>query len=296
MPILAVSLFLCLFQAAAAPVRPPITGIAKVSLTTTDAEAARRFYTGVLGLRTGGGCSGGNDGCYLVNDQQRIEIFSAPGTRPWDPLGELAFATPDVSAMRAYLLAHHIKGVGALETDGGRARFSLLDPGGRYLVFVQAPSPAASSRASVGEAVGARLLHVGFAVFDRKSADAFYRDLLGFRMYWQGGTKETDTDWVQLMVPDGSDSIEYTLNADPESGVDQLSVSNHLALGVVSVKAAVALMRKHGLQSKSQPAIGRDGKWHFDTLDPDAIRIELMEFAPVQAPCCHPYEAAHPQE
>jgi hypothetical protein len=28
--------------------------------------------------------------------------------------------------------------------------------------------------------------------------------------------------------------------------------------------------------------------------DPDATRVEFMEFKPAQKPCCHSYEAAHP--
>ena len=284
-------------HAATPPARPPITGIAKVGITSTQAESTRRFYSGVLGLRAGGGCDRGHDGCYLINDHQRIEVFQAPGTRPWNPLTELAFATPDVVGMRAYLLAHRVRGVGALAADeAGHPRFSLMDPAGMSLAFVEQPAPGSPARASANEQVSTRLLHVGFAVFDRKAADAFYRGVLGFRMYWQGGLKETDTDWVQLQVPDGSDWIEYTLNADPESGFGQLSLSNHLALGVSSLKPAVARLRARGLKSDGQPEVGRDGKWHFDTVDPDDIRVELMEFAPVRTPCCHPYEAPHPKE
>ena len=76
--------------------RPQITGIAKVDVWTTDVDASRRFYSGVLGLRSGGGCDRGHDGCYLVNDHQRIQVSKAPGTRPWDPLIKISFATPDV--------------------------------------------------------------------------------------------------------------------------------------------------------------------------------------------------------
>lgn len=88
-----------------------------------------------------------------------------------------------------------------------------------------------------------RLLHVGFAVFDRKAADAFYRGVLGFRVYWQGGLRETDTNWVQLQVPDGSDWIEYTLNADTESGFGQLSVSNPVSriLGHKAIAGTIAV-------------------------------------------------------
>ena len=257
---------LWLFQASG-PARPPITGIAKVSITTTDADATRAFYTRILGLRAGDGCSPGNDGCYLVNDSQRIEVYTAPGTRPWDPISEIAFATPDLAGMRAYLLAHHARALGRLERDAaGRPWFRLLDPAGTALAFVEPPALPRFGL-SVEEPVATRLLHVGFAVFDRKEADAFYRDVLGFRMYWQGGAKDADTDWVQLEVPDGSDAIEYTLNADPESGIDQLSVSNHLALGVAEVGPAVGRLRARGLATPAQlPSVATgSGTWNCAT-------------------------------
>ena len=115
-------------------------------------------------------------------------------------------------------------------------------------------------------------------------------------MYWHGGMKETGTDWVEIQVPDGTDWIEYMLDVSPDAGPDELGVTNHLALGVASMKPAVSRLRAFGLKSDARPDIGRDGKWHFDIFDPDGTRVELMEFEPVQAPCCHPYEASHPRE
>ena len=40
--------------------------------------------------------------------------------------------------------------------------------------------------------------------------------------------------------------------------------------------------------------IGRDGKWQLNLYDPDGTRVELMEFTPVQTPCCSSYTGPHP--
>jgi catechol 2,3-dioxygenase-like lactoylglutathione lyase family enzyme len=140
------------------------------------------------------------------------------------------------------------------------------------------------------------MFHAGFVVKDRPVEDRFYRDLLGFRMYWHGGMKDTDSDWVEIQVPDGSDWIEYMLNILPTADHDELGVMNHLALGVASMNPAFEQLRAHGLQTTEAPEIGRDGKWQFDIFDPDATRVEFMEFKPAQAPCCNAYEGSHPEQ
>jgi hypothetical protein len=44
-----------------------------------------------------------------------------------------------------------------------------------------------------------------------------------------------------------------------------------------------------------EPHIGRGGKWQLNLYDPDDTRVELMEFAPVQKPCCSEYTGPHPK-
>lgn len=273
--------------------RPRITGIAHVRVLATNADRSRDFYSRILGLGSGGAGCGSNVSCFSVNDRQQIEVVPA-GPRPTSNfIAEVGFETTDVGRMRRYLLAHKIA-AGPISTDAlGRKVSQLTDPEGHPLAFVQQPVRPKGFRAAA-EQVSRRLLHAGFVVRDVAAADRFYRVLLGFRMYWHGGMKDTDTDWVELQVPEGSDWIEYMLNIASDADHDELGVMNHLALGVDTMKPAVARLRAHGLTSDAQPEIGRDGKWQFDIFDPDATRVEFMEFQPAQAPCCNPYQAPHP--
>jgi len=65
---------------------------------------------------------------------------------------------------------------------------------------------------------------------------------------------------------------------------------NHLALGVPNAqKAYDALMARNG-PAKEKPKIGRDGKWQLNLYDADLTRVELMEPAPVQKPCCSEFK------
>jgi catechol 2,3-dioxygenase-like lactoylglutathione lyase family enzyme len=276
--------------------RPKITGIAHVRVYVASIDKSREFYTKIVGLPGGGGgCAGVSRPCFPVNvlPAQQIELEHVPSPAPKNWLAEVAFATDDVAQMRRYLLAHGVT-VGAISKDSnGAQHFELHDPEGNPIAFIQR-LPEAINYITSSNQVSTRLFHAGFVVKDRTVEDRFYLDLLGFRMYWHGGMKDTDNDWVEIQVPDGSDWIEYMLNILPTADHDELGVMNHLALGVVSMNPAFERLRAHGLQTTEAPEIGRDGKWQFDIFDPDGTRVEFMEFKPAQKPCCHPYEAAHP--
>jgi catechol 2,3-dioxygenase-like lactoylglutathione lyase family enzyme len=275
--------------------RPKITGIAHVRLYVSSLEKSNDFYTKIVGLPSAGlGCQGLSRPCFPVNPQQQIEVEQAPSPTPADWLAEVAFATDDAAQLRRYLLAHGVTPGGISKDRSGVQHFELRDPEGNRIAFLQQPLVTANYKTSANQ-LSTRLFHAGFVVRDAAVEDRFYRQLLGFRMYWHGGFKDTDVDWEELQVPDGSDWIEYMLNISPTADHKELGVQNHFSLGVASIKSAYDLLLAHGLKViDDKPEIGRDGKWAFDIYDPDTTRVEFMEFTPAQKPCCHPYEAAHP--
>jgi catechol 2,3-dioxygenase-like lactoylglutathione lyase family enzyme len=284
----------CIPLTAEVPVaRPKLTGIAHVRLYSADLEKSRRYYGDFLGLGPGtAGCLGVTRPCYTVNAHQQIEIVQITGGTPENLLAEVGFATTDVAQMRSYLLAHGIS-AGAISKDTtGAQHFELLDPEGHPIAFVQAPAERFFT--AKADQMSTRLFHAGFIVKDNAVEDHFYRDLLGFRMYWHGGFKDNDVDWEELQVPNGSDWIEYMLNIGPNADHQERGIQNHFSFGVPNMRVAYQRLREHGLKTADTPEIGRDGKWSFDIYDPDATRVEFMEFKPAQEPCCHPYEAAHP--
>ena len=86
---------------------------------------------------------------------------------------------------------------------------------------------------------------------------------------------------------DGTDWVEYMLNVKNPS-LRTLGVMNHMALGVPSVQAGYKTVMDRGLSPAQGPKIGRDGKWQLNLYDPNLTRVELMEPAPVETPCCSP--------
>jgi catechol 2,3-dioxygenase-like lactoylglutathione lyase family enzyme len=279
------------------PTRPKITGIDHVRMYVTNVENTSNFYAKILGLPSGGGgCAGNPRRCFPVNvtPDQQIELEPSPSPAPKNWLAEIAFATDDAEQMRRYLLAHGVTASKITRESDGTQRFEFRDPEGNFLSFVQRPLAAVDYKTSANQ-ISTRLLHAGFVVRNLAAENRFYVGLLGFRLYWQGGFKDQDTDWYELQVPDGTDWIEYMLNIPANADHKELGIQNHFSLGVRDIHATADQLRKNGLHNFDGPEIGRDGKWSLDAYDPDGTRIEFMEFAPVQEPCCHPYTAAHPR-
>jgi lactoylglutathione lyase len=282
-----------------APTRPKILGVAHIGLRTDNLEGARKFYGGVLGFQEPFTYSlpASEGGRFLltyfkVNDHQYIEVFPELKDPKQDRLSHISFETSDAEQMRAYLASKGVKAPEKLEPMGdGNRGFDVDDPDGHVVEFVQL-MPGSLHSTHFGQnlpdsRISQRIIHVGVVVSDRAAADRFYKDILGFQEIWHGGMKDSETDWVDMRVPDGTDWLEYMLNVhnpDPR----ELGVMNHFALGVPSVKAGYEIALKRGYKADEKPQIGRDGKWQFNMYDPNFTRVELMEPKPVQKPCCSP--------
>ena len=275
-------------------VRPPITGITYVRFWSADAHAAASFYTKTLGLISReAGCPGLVRPCYIVSGYQEISLAEGASGSHANLPAEVAFATADAEGLHRYLQAHNIP-VNVVTRDfNGTLHFSLQDPEGLPITFVQAP--AHRQFTSPANQISARLIHAGLVVPDRAAQDKFYKDILGFHVYWHGGMQEDETNWVDMQVPDGTDWLEYMLNVPANADKHTLGVMNHVALGVPDIHAAEQQLRANGWNGTEQPKIGRDGKWQLNLYDPDGTRIELMEFAPTQKPCCSDYAGPHPK-
>jgi len=281
------------------PVRPPITGIHHVRIYVSDMQKSRAFYSDILGLPpVGYRCAGTSYSCFSISwgpRQQHIELEQGPSPAPKDWLAEIAFQTDSVSQMRGLLLAHGVA-AGPISKDAyGMQHFELRDPEGNPISFIERSGPFPVDDPGPSRAPSTRLIHAGFVVKDIAAENHFYVDLLGFRPYWHGGFKDADTDWYELQVPDGDNWIEYMLNISPSADKKELGIQNHFSLGVRDIHATEAKIKAKGAASYDGPEVGRDGKWSLDLYDPDGTRVELMEFTPVQKPCCSEYTGPHPK-
>ena len=279
--------------------RPAVTGISHIAVYSRDLAASDHFYGYILGGVKASDSEDPRGARYYFGPQQFVEVLPAPAAQGPSMLAHVAYTTPDAAGLRRYF-AGAGTAISELRSgaDGGRW-FSLRDPEGNALQFVQPGTFRVKASAS---AISGRIIHVGYLVHNRAAEDRFYRSMLGFRPYWFGAMHENAVDWVSQQVPDGHDWLEYMMvgpgSTVPEDHVDarELGVLNHVSLGVPNMEAAVTRLYAENRLSERHdgPSMGRDGKWQANLYDPDGTRVELMEYHAVAKPCCSSFTAADP--
>jgi catechol 2,3-dioxygenase-like lactoylglutathione lyase family enzyme len=272
--------------------RPPITGVAHVTLKTNDLVAARRFYGRDLGFSDSLAAPPGIGPAawFKVNDHQYLEINEGLRSEDEDRLIEVAFETTDAKAMRDYLAA---RGVSVPATVGrgwdGNLSFPVNDPEGHRIAFVQyLPDSIPGKQFGLrmpATRISEHMIHAGFLVKDRAAEDRFYRDILGFDEMWHGGKTDTSADWISMRVPDGEDWLEYMCNVQNPTPRTR-GIMNHVAFGVPEMDASARILQSREAPMPEKPKVGRDGKWQLNLYDPNLTRAELMEPKPVERPCC----------
>src|SRR5690348_792225 len=274
------------------PTRPKIFGIAMVRLYSTNVAAARDFYPKLL--HPTGPCLWcekvpGSSFPIALNVQQIVGVSSVPASQTSNFVGEIAFATEDLPAMKRFLSSKNVAFSAPKGTSEGP--LTLSDPEGHRIAFVK--NWQASAKSVLNDSTS-RLIHAGFIVRDRAATEHFYKNILGFRPYWHGGMKDDQTDWVSMQVSDGTDWLEFMVNVEPDADQRLRGIMNHIAIGVTDIHATQKKLLEAGVKLPEEPQIGRDGKWQLNLYDPDFTRIEFMEFTPVQKPCCSEFTGPHP--
>jgi catechol 2,3-dioxygenase-like lactoylglutathione lyase family enzyme len=282
-----------------APNRPKIFKIAYVRLLSSDSNAATAFYAKLSAINPRLSRNPDSEERCVWCEIYSSEIFAHLGEHvvlikddslsPRNRVDEIVFEISDAKKMEQYLVS---KGVVLRSSTPRLEYFDVLDPEGHRIGFVQrSGTPENKSKHSSL----LPLIHAGFVIHDRTAMEHFYKEVLGFHMYWHGGMKDKDTDWLDLQVPDGTDWIEFMLNVPADADKRLLGVMNHIALGVPDIHAAAKQLLTNGMKLTEEPKIGRDGKWQLNLYDPDDTRVELMEFTPVEKPCCSDYTGPHPK-
>ena len=303
--ILTARLLFCVAVAAVSAVgqqnRPAITGVSHMCVYASDPKASEDFYTRILGAAKGPDPQDANGTRYYFSPTQFVEVLPLPADHTISRMGCVAYNTQDAAGLLQYMRGHGVADPGELRTDKDGSRwFQTKDPEGNQVKFVQPGKLTATS--SDSKPIGTRIIHVGYLVHNRAAEDHFYKDVLGFRAYWFGANQPDHLDWISQQVPDGHDWLEYMMVGEgsdvPLAKVDQrqLGVLNHFSLGVPNMEQAVSTLTGEDRLSPRHdgPKIGKDGKWQANLYDPDGTRVELMEFQPVNKPCCSPFTAESP--
>jgi len=293
--------------AAAAPVRPAITGVSHIAVYAADLAKTEHFYVHDLGATKAADPENAAGTRYYFSPAQFVEVLPLLGSKAdsKNRLDHVAFATADAEGLRAYMASKSIS-VPAHVTKGsdGSQWFDTVDPEGNHVEFIQ--NPAKLPDVPVNPLSG-HIIHVGYVVHNRALEDGFFRDVLGFRPYWYGAPgKATTPEWISQQVPDGTDWLEYMVQkpADgrgipPAMSQQTAGVLDHFSLGVANIEAVYTTLwngdRLVG-QDGNVPKIGADAKWQLNLYDPDGTRAEIMEFHAIGTPCCSPFTAKDPEK
>jgi catechol 2,3-dioxygenase-like lactoylglutathione lyase family enzyme len=290
--LIVVTVLQCVSFSQAVP-RPRIIGIDHVAFYTTSPDGVKKLYGDVLRLTAAEPIESGEITRYMVGVQW-VGYSPAPDPKATDRMDHVAFATENIVALRKYLTGQGIKSTQIEGRSDHSLAISVNDPEGHHIEFVE----RGKSDAAPATGVSRHMIHAGFLIYHREAEDHFYRDILGFRLYWHGGMKDNETDWVAMQVPDGTDWLEYMLNQPEHPDLQLTGVMNHISLGVADMKQTQKILEAHGWKphGEEKAQMGRDGKWQLNLYDPDFTRIELMEFKPAQKPCCSDFTGPHPTE
>ena len=278
--------------------RPPITGLSHLTLYADDLQKSQQFYAGRLGwVQVPPGAPQSSIRFY-ANHAQYVELKLAPTAGMAKRFDSIGFSTSDARQLRKYLGEHGVAVPAQVSVErNGDVFFDVKDPESNDLEFRQIGSSTPWDGVVASERVSGHIIHAGIVAHDRAKLDSFYRDLLGFHLYWEGGSGPGRTDWVMMQVPNGSDWLEYMLYLPANPSREELAGAYHFAPGIESVTELGKRLRRRGWAPSPQekpPLLGLDGKWQLDLYDPDGTRVEFMEFRPVKPPCCSKYTGQQP--
>jgi len=110
-----------------------------------------------------------------------------------------------------------------------------------------------------------------------KSLD-FYINALGFKKAFDIPRPQKGEPWILYLHMAGRQFIELFYNADKDNAwKGGMSGFNHVCFEVEDINEIAEKIKKAGYEIASGPKRGGDGNWQLWVIDPDGLRIELMQ-------------------
>jgi lactoylglutathione lyase len=122
------------------------------------------------------------------------------------------------------------------------------------------------------------IAHLAITVKDMPKSLDFYTRILGFKKVFEIPEPETGKPWIEYLYLGGRQFIELFYDGtkdNPWSG--ELRGFNHICMEVDDIHSVVDRLKEEGITITQGPNQGCDYNWQAWILDPDGIRIELMQ-------------------
>jgi len=277
-----------------------VAKISHVAVQATNVEESVAFYRDFLGFAEASRLTHPDGSLMLVNIRisadQWIEVFDAAKLKPGrDRIYQVAFRVADAEAMRGHLAAQGVKVPERCPTGKLKnLNFTVQDPNGYTVEFVQYMAEGWPLSDSTGMLPDTRvsdlITHAGIVVTNVAAANHFYEDILGMKETWRGSANGKAVSWIHVRVPPMGSYVEYML--DPK-------VAPHFCLEVADMAKAVAKLEASPYRSNYrkpvEPIVGKNRRRILNLMDPNGIRVELMEPNTVDGLPVPPTEAPMPK-
>lgn len=134
--------------------------------------------------------------------------------------------------------------------------------------------------------------HTGIIVNNMEKSLEFYRDFLGLKIIQDftdeseyinkiTGIKNGCAHFIKLSMPDGSvlELLEYPSHRSKPHDISIINVGiAHIALRVENAQHSYDFLKSKNVKLLSEPVLSSEGIAKvFFSLDPDGIRVELVE-------------------
>lgn len=129
----------------------------------------------------------------------------------------------------------------------------------------------------MGKIIG--IAHVAITVKDMKKSLDFYTRVLGFKRAFDIPNPENGKPWIEyLYIADGQ-FIELFYDGTKDNPWNsELRGFNHLCVQVDDIHDVVDRIKKEGVViTDDGPRQGCDNNWQAWIMDPDGVRVELMQ-------------------
>ncbi len=276
----------CALFAQASPERTRILGIAHVAIHASDFGKARVFYEDFLGFAEAFALKRADGADWIayikVNDRQYVELSSDP--RAANQLNHFALYTDNAAGMRDYLVRRGIKVLGPVHKGNiGNDFFTVRDPDGHLLEIVQYQRDSWTGQDQGAHMPAGRIsdhiAQIGIRVGAEKPMRQFYQEIFGLVELSSGKASGTRNGWVNLRVPDGTDTVNFLLYRDLPP-VLQPTVHEYVRFARSDVPKAISELQLRGALHPTwyQGSIPfPTNQTQLGLFDPDGTLIEITQ-------------------
>jgi lactoylglutathione lyase len=120
--------------------------------------------------------------------------------------------------------------------------------------------------------------HVAITAKDMDKSLDFYTRILGFKKAFEIPNPKDGSPWINYLYIGSGQFVELFYNGTKDNPwTAELRGVQHICLQVDDIQSVVERVKKEGGVITDGPKQGNDHNWQAWTLDPDGIRVELMQ-------------------